>query len=146
MYTRYLVDPLHRLTRAYFRHLRHAMAGADIALPMGQVRAVKVVSLLMPEATPHALAQALDRDKAQITRLLNELGSAGLVGRHPHPDDGRRQLLTITAEGLALLKRLQQLEQQTMARMSAGLSDEDVAHFIRMADTMTANLDQRGSQ
>jgi len=40
------------------------------------------------------------------SRLIDRMEKAGLVERLPHPEDGRGQLIAITAEGRALQKRM----------------------------------------
>jgi DNA-binding MarR family transcriptional regulator len=40
------------------------------------------------------------------SRLIDRMEKAGLVERLPHPEDGRGQLVAITAEGRALRKRM----------------------------------------
>jgi DNA-binding MarR family transcriptional regulator len=40
------------------------------------------------------------------TELVDRLGTAGLVVRHPHPDDRRRHILTLTEKAEAVLLRL----------------------------------------
>jgi DNA-binding MarR family transcriptional regulator len=40
------------------------------------------------------------------SRLIDRMEKAGLVERLPHPEDGRGQLVAITAEGRALQKRI----------------------------------------
>jgi len=40
------------------------------------------------------------------SRLIDRMEKAGLVARLPHPEDGRGQLVMITAEGRAMQKRI----------------------------------------
>lgn len=40
------------------------------------------------------------------SRLIDRMQTAGLVERRPHPEDGRGQLVAITAAGRALQKRI----------------------------------------
>ena len=40
------------------------------------------------------------------SRLIDRMEKAGLVERRPHPEDGRGQLVAITAAGRALQKRI----------------------------------------
>jgi DNA-binding MarR family transcriptional regulator len=40
------------------------------------------------------------------SRLIDRMVKAGLVERLPHPEDGRGQLVAITAEGRAMQKRI----------------------------------------
>ncbi|MFD4511227.1 MarR family winged helix-turn-helix transcriptional regulator [Streptomyces sp. NPDC058457] len=51
------------------------------------------------------LAQELSVDSGGLTRLIAKMEAAGLVTRHPHPDDRRAILLEPTAHGRDLLNR-----------------------------------------
>ena len=49
-----------------------------------------------------ALGERLRLDSGTLTPLLKRLEAAGFVTRHRDPDDERRVLIALTAEGLAL--------------------------------------------
>lgn len=55
---------------------------------------------------PVALQQRLLIAQPNLSRLIDRLGSAGLVERRPHPGDGRGQDIHITEDGRALLARM----------------------------------------
>lgn len=133
-------DTLHRLLHAYKRAMRDAYLAAGIDLPHSHVRVMKAVCHL-PQCTAHAIAGRMQRDKAQITRAVQELCAAKLVSRRPDPEDGRRQILTPTAAGRRLRKRITDAERDAGARMVRGLPAASVAEFVRLAEAMAANLD-----
>ncbi|MEL7105427.1 MAG: MarR family transcriptional regulator [Pseudomonadota bacterium] len=54
----------------------------------------------------HELVRSIARDKAQITRLLQTLGTKGLVQKSPSPDDGRVCVLQLTPKGNDTVKQL----------------------------------------
>ena len=86
-------------------------------------------------------AQRMRRDKAQITRVLNDLLDSGLILKACNPADKRSQILHPTSAGEAMMQRIQGLEQQTLTRMTRDLTQEEVEHFIRIAWHMTQNLE-----
>lgn len=57
------------------------------------------------QATPKALADAEDAQPQTLTRVIAALEERGLVVRAPDPADGRQVLLTITRDGLLVLRR-----------------------------------------
>lgn len=134
-----LADPLHQLTHAYKSHMRRAIQAAGVELPITHVRAVKGVALI-PGCTAQLLAVRMQRDKAQITRVLNELLNAGLIIKRNNPEDGRSQLLELSADGQALMQQVKKLEAATAERMTRGLAEEQIDAFIRIAKSITDNL------
>lgn len=47
----------------------------------------------------HELVRSVARDKAQVTRLLQTLGTKGLIHRSQSPNDGRVCILQLTPKG-----------------------------------------------
>ncbi|QSX34206.1 MarR family transcriptional regulator [Shewanella avicenniae] len=72
--------------------------------------------------TPLQIAQGLQRDKAQVTRLLAELTDKAWLVKVPHPQDKRSVLLQLTPQGQVLLDQALLLEQQVSAAMTQGVS------------------------
>lgn len=139
MKTRYLADPLQQLTHAYKSHMRRAVQAAGIEWPITHVRALKGIALT-PHCTAQSLALRMRRDKAQITRVLNDLLEAALILKRHNPEDGRSQLLELSADGHALMQRVTALESAAAERMTNGLGAEQVDTFIRIAQRITDNL------
>ncbi len=55
---------------------------------------------------PGAFQRALLVSQYNVSRLVDRMSARGLVRREPHPDDARRQLITITGRGRALRERM----------------------------------------
>ena len=74
----------------------HSLTEARVIYELGQV----------PETTATALVQVLDLDPGHLSRVLAGLAASGLVARRRSPDDGRRQLLSLTRAGTAAFEEL----------------------------------------
>ncbi|WP_423822495.1 MarR family transcriptional regulator [Salinisphaera sp. SPP-AMP-43] len=135
-------ESLHRLLHAYKRALREGYAAAGIELTVSEIRVLKSIARAA-QCTAQTIAERMLQDKARIARLIKSLQSAGLIDRQPHPADSRSQQLTLTVAGERLYRRIVDIETEAGQRMGAGLSENELTHFIGLANAMAANLDQR---
>lgn len=90
--------------------------------------------------TAQQLSELLRRDKAQITRLLNDLQQATLIQRQTDPGDGRRQLLQLSEQGQQLADRLKTQKRQIAGKMLTGLTPEQQQHMTDLLAQMYRNL------
>lgn len=91
-------------------------------------------------STAQQLSELLRRDKAQITRLLNDLQQSALVQRHTDPSDGRRQLLVLSGQGQHVATQLQIKKRQIASKMLAGLTSQQQQHMSELLAQMYQNL------
>jgi DNA-binding MarR family transcriptional regulator len=106
----HLVDEIFSLQRA----LRNASATpAGEGLPLA---AVGVLHLLCSsgECRLNELAAIMGLSQSALSRQVSDLVEAGLISRRPDPLDGRAALLSVSPEGLTLLK-------ETLSRRAARL-------------------------
>src|SRR6476619_5324938 len=94
----------------------HSLTEARVIYELGQV----------PEATATELVQVLDLDPGHLSRVLSGLSASGLVARKRAPDDGRRQLLSLTRAGMAAFKELDRrsTEQSSLLLEQLTLNDQ----------------------
>ncbi|MFJ2806966.1 MarR family winged helix-turn-helix transcriptional regulator [Kitasatospora sp. NPDC087271] len=98
------------------------------------------------EKSPSQLAAGLGVSRATVTGLVDGLEQEGLVVRRPSAEDGRANVVVLTARGA---QRLRDLAPEHFARMQAlvgGLSVEERATFLDLlarvvegADALTAD-------
>jgi DNA-binding MarR family transcriptional regulator len=103
------------------RRLRQE-GGADLG--PSQTAALATVERHGP-LSPSELAQVERIKRPTATRIVGHLEAAGLVERIKDPADGRASILTITAEGRRLLKRLRERKTAYLASRLDKLSAED---------------------
>src|SRR3954463_14482799 len=71
------------------------------------------------------------------SRLIDRMEKAGLVERLPHPEDGRGQLVAITAEGRALQKRIWKVYGPAIARhVGQKLRIAEAAELARLLEKL----------
>jgi DNA-binding MarR family transcriptional regulator len=61
-----------------------------------------------------------------LSRIVAQLGEAGLVRRAPHPDDRRAGLVEATAAGRRLRERIRQERNDALAAQLAGLDEAEL--------------------
>jgi DNA-binding MarR family transcriptional regulator len=122
-----------RLRLAITRMARRLRQEAGGELTPSQLAALATIERHGP-ITPSELA---DRERVQrpsATRALAILDGRGLVVRQPDPSDGRSALISVSAQGRALLRALRGRKTAYLARLLRDLETEDLAALDRAAE------------
>lgn len=89
-----------------------------------------------------ALAEAVHSDPSTVSRQVAHLVDLGLLQRRPDPDDRRATLLTVTAEGEALLQRARTLRDRRVAAIVEGWSTDDRERFAALLNRFTTDFER----
>lgn len=79
------------------------------------------------------LAEFMKKDKSAVLRVIDSLENRQLVKRVNDPDDRRKKIVELTDLGEKLLGQAREVEQQVVSQLQEGLTEEEVATFIRVA-------------
>ena len=112
---------------------------------------LRILVHLGREALPvNELARRTHVDKGWISRSLRGLEKRGLVARARHPTDSRASLVTLTAEGEALVRRFAPVAAARNRRLLAGLDEAEVGRIfdalMLRAEDILANPDLSGPE
>jgi DNA-binding MarR family transcriptional regulator len=87
---------------------------------------------------PFALEERLLLAQYNLSRLLDRLETAGYVERRACAEDGRGQIVAITASGRALVKRMWPTYRAAIARhVGAKLSENEAARLAALLGKLT---------
>lgn len=95
-----------------------------------------------PGATQSDLVQHSGRDKAQLARLIKSLRERGLLDAQPDEADRRNLRLSLTEEGHAVQRMLQQQNKQLKAQAVAGLDAAQRKQLLALLQQVKRNLDE----
>ena len=113
------------------RQLRQMQAQGDLSLP--EASALKRLDRSGPSSVTE-LAKAEQISVQSMGTTLGALEARGLVERHPHPNDGRRSVLSIAKSGSRVLgdKHNGRAEQLAKA-LSTGFSPAELRQLMAAA-------------
>ena len=134
-----LSETLHQLMHTYTNLLLEGIRQQGVDLSVTNIRTLKGVCY-NPKSTALSISKHMQRDKAQITRALNDLLAAELILKTDNPLDGRSQLLQLTTKGEAIMAKLDAAEEWAKGQLTQDLSPVDIAQFFRVSRTMIDNV------
>src|ERR1700752_959900 len=129
-----------RLARRLRVEQRLTVGGPDPAL--SDIQLAALAALERNEAmTPGELAEYEKVQPPSMTRVIAVLEERNLVQREPHPTDRRQVILTVTAEGRALVNRVRRRREAWLTQRLQELTPEERA-TLRAAAPILEKLSQ----
>jgi len=87
------------------------------------------------------LAKAMWMDPPTVSRLIFEMEARGYLSVEPDPAHGRRNLISLTSEGLALFENLDEIRANFEEGSQKGMTEEEVAALREGLVKFMSNLD-----
>ena len=75
------------------------------------------------------LAAIVDRDKSAVLRHINCLEESHFVARAKDPDDRRRKILLITKQGIKMLEKAREIDEQVNKEITQNISDDQLENL-----------------
>lgn len=91
-------------------------------------------------ASQAALGRRLWIDRSDLHALITELDRDDLIARVRDPEDRRRNIVTLTAAGKALLKRLDKRVDAAQTALLEPLSAAERRELVRLLDRVVSHL------
>ncbi|MGO1246071.1 MAG: transcriptional regulator SlyA [Oceanisphaera sp.] len=88
----------------------------------------------------HQLARLVGVESPSLVRTLDGLEQLGLVERRPCANDRRGKTVHLTAKASDIMADMDAVLDQTRLQVLAGLSEQEIADFSRIAEHINYNL------
>ena len=139
MQERKSLDSLFPLVHSLKRQLHHRIEQLNLDIAPMHVRVLKIINKKV-SCTAIDIANFLNRDKAQVTRLLNTLITQELIVKEPNPEDKRSQCLRLTDKSQQIMGEIAQIDKKIHEQMTDGITEEELILFENIAAKMAKNL------
>jgi len=120
------------------RWIERLLAQHDPPLTVSQYLALRAVS--REQLTGAALARRTGVSGPAVSQLLAGLAKAGLVDRHPSPEDRRNQTLTLSNRGTAVYESAHELLRAQVGSLLEQLPHPEADALSRALPTVEAAL------
>jgi DNA-binding MarR family transcriptional regulator len=114
---------IHRMKRTIFRHTNALMNEAGITLQLEQLPLIMI--LQRRNLSQRELSDTTMRDKSSILRSINALEKKALVAVEKDKDDKRKNIVSLTDEGINMAKSIRILMKQAEDEVLAVFSAEE---------------------
>jgi DNA-binding MarR family transcriptional regulator len=132
---------IERLMRVVKAHTRQMFREHGFKVTLDQWLTLKRISEVPGGLTQMELSHTIFKDPAAITRIIDLLEKRGLVQRQPVENDRRAYLLTLTSEGLSLVKRMTPHVQLLREKGIHHLDEHEVEMLKNLLDKMYRALE-----
>ena len=134
------LESIFRLVHSLKRQMSEQIESLDSEIAPMNIRVMKIITKKSP-CTAIDIAHYLNRDKAQVTRLVNALINQELVKKSPNPEDKRSQLLILTNKGQEVMSKVSDIDRDMLKRMTKGMAEDELEQFRKIAKKMAQNLE-----
>ena len=134
-----MVSNVYRVANAVRARVEREVLGAD-GLSWTGFTALFVLWVWGPQETRH-LAEECGVTKGTLTGVLTTLEKRGWVERRAHADDGRLVVVSMTAPGRRVIRRLFPGFNQQEAAVSAALTEREGEELTRLLRKVLAHVE-----
>ncbi|MEH0715197.1 MarR family winged helix-turn-helix transcriptional regulator [Vibrio owensii] len=138
------LDNLFHLVHVLKRQLHEQIEQLELPIAPMHVRVIKIISKQSP-CTAMDVVNFLNRDKAQVTRLIKTLIEEGFIEKRPNPEDKRSQCLLTTEKGNEVLAKIKAVDAEIFQKMTLNVSEEELEAFQVVAGKLAENLSKKPS-
>jgi DNA-binding MarR family transcriptional regulator len=126
--------------KAYRRFAQARLSAAGIDITIDQWLVLKTIHE-SADVTLQQVGAAVFKDFASVTRIVQLLERKGLLLRKPHPSDGRRSELVLTAAGESVIRTVEPIAQANRRQALDGIDAEEIARLRAVLRRITENCE-----
>ncbi len=112
-------------------HLKRRFGEAGVRISPAQMGILFLLKI-RNDRQMSELGRELRIDNSAITGLVDRLEKSGCLARVADPDDRRKYLVRITAEGLSEAEKAAAVARKVNAEIKEGFSEEEIGAFKRV--------------
>ncbi|NRA53040.1 MAG: MarR family transcriptional regulator [Gammaproteobacteria bacterium] len=135
------VETIFNLVHALKKNITHKIESLESRLTPMHVQVLKLIAASTSRITANDIANTLQRDKAQVTRLLNTLIKEELIEKQENPKDKRSQFIVATLNGKQIYQQVIEVDRYILEGLAQGLSYDELAQFQHLSEKMIKNLE-----
>lgn len=96
-----------------------------------------------PEGLPqNDIAERNHLAAPTVSLTLKQMESLGFITRKPSDTDNRKAIVVLTEKGIELDEKIKECFKIVESRMIKNISDDDLAHFVKVLELMKSNLQE----
>lgn len=126
---RELVTYLSKAERGYTKMLNRAFSGAGYDLSREQFELLQVL-WEGDNVNQQTISKKLQKDKYNVTKLLNTLTKRGFVQRKMSQEDKRNNIVVLTEKGQEARKALIQIEEQVHTDLTFTVAPQEIKSCV----------------
>ena len=132
---------LEAAAKAYRRFAQSRLDEAGLDITIDQWLVLKTIHDA-PDVTLQQVGIAVFKDFASVTRIVQLLERKEYLYRRPHPTDGRRSELVLTASGQSLIRRVEPISRAYRSDALDGIDGGEVERMRQVLARITANCER----
>ena len=111
--------------RTYRNYAQKRLRDNGFRITIDQWLVIKAI-LENPDITQQELGEKVFKDNASVTRIIVLLVKSGYLERNLNPDDRRKTILSVTADGKQVIEQVQTLVMQNRQTALAGIAQDEL--------------------
>lgn len=134
------IETIRRFNRFYTKQIGVLQEGLlKSQFPLTEARVLYELAQ-QAQTTATALGNALGLDAGYLSRIIGNFEKGGLLQKTPSPNDGRQNLLQLTATGQAEFAKLNARSQDEIGELLSALPEAEQQRLVNAMGTITSIL------